>query len=91
MDGAVELERRKVYQVLPDRAARRDGYMRVVDESGEDYLYPTSYFVSVRLPAAVTRDLGTSNLTPVPAHIAMQPTGGKAPRVRRARLHAARG
>jgi len=45
-----DLELRKVYQVLPDKRAERDGYIRVVDESGEDYLYPESYFVFVRLP-----------------------------------------
>ena len=45
-----DLELRKVYQVLPDKRADRDGYIRVVDESGEDYLYPESYFVFVRLP-----------------------------------------
>ena len=44
-----DLEIRKIYQVLPDRLAARDGYVRVVDESGEDYLYPESYFVPVRL------------------------------------------
>jgi hypothetical protein len=45
-----DLEKRKVYQVLPDEAAAKDGYVRIVDESGEDYLYPASYFVAVRLP-----------------------------------------
>ena len=35
--------------MLPDKKAERDGYIRVVDESGEDYLYPESYFVSVSL------------------------------------------
>jgi hypothetical protein len=45
-----DLERRKVYQVLPDEAAKREGYLRVIDESGEDYLYPESYFVLVQLP-----------------------------------------
>ena len=45
-----DLELRKIYQVLPDKRAERDGYVRVVDESGEDYLYPESYFVFVRLP-----------------------------------------
>ena len=45
-----DLELRKVYQVLPDRDASKDGYMRVIDESGEDYLYPESYFVIVELP-----------------------------------------
>ena len=45
-----DLEIRKIYQILPDSRAARDGYVRVVDESGEDYLYPESYFVPVRLP-----------------------------------------
>jgi hypothetical protein len=45
-----DLEFRKVYQVIPDNDADKDGYIRVVDESGEDYLYPESYFVFVDLP-----------------------------------------
>jgi len=45
-----DLEVRKVYQILPDNRASRDGYVRVVDESGEDYLYPEAYFVPIRLP-----------------------------------------
>ena len=45
-----DLERRKVYRVLPDSAAAKEGYLRLIDESGEDYLYPASYFVPVRLP-----------------------------------------
>jgi len=45
-----DLEIRKIYQVLPDKRAARDGYVRVVDESGEDYLYPEAYFVPLRLP-----------------------------------------
>ena len=45
-----DLEVRKIYQVLPDKRASKDGYIRVVDESGEDYLYPESYFVMVELP-----------------------------------------
>ena len=40
----------KVYQIVPDDAAEKEGYLRVVDESGEDYLYPESYFVFVELP-----------------------------------------
>jgi hypothetical protein len=55
--GSEDLEPRKIYQVLPDRAAVREGYVRVIDESGEDYLYPAEYFVPVKLPAAVTRQL----------------------------------
>lgn len=45
-----DLDKRKVYRVLPDKKAEQDGYMRVIDESGEDYLYPSSYFVRVQLP-----------------------------------------
>ena len=90
-DGSEDLERRKVYQILPDRAASRDGYARVVDESGEDYLYPAEYFVPVSLPVAVVRDLEGANFVQGPANIALQPTGGAHHRPRRARLRAARG
>ena len=44
------LERRKIYQVLPDARASRHDLLRVVDESGEDYLYPESYFAPISLP-----------------------------------------
>lgn len=47
---ADDLEQRKVYQVLPDEEASKDGYLRIIDESGEDYLYPKSYFLIIRLP-----------------------------------------
>ncbi len=50
-----DLELRKVYQILPDKRATRDGYIRVIDESGEDYLYPASYFAMVRLPQKAQR------------------------------------
>ena len=56
-EGSDDLEPRKVYQVLPDRAAVRDGYVRVIDESGEDYLYPAEYFVPVKFPVAIAREL----------------------------------
>ncbi|MEW5786173.1 MAG: hypothetical protein AB1510_12935 [Bacillota bacterium] len=45
-----DLEKRKIYQVIPDDEAAKEGYLRVIDESGEDYLYPESYFISVQLP-----------------------------------------
>ncbi|MHC4458976.1 MAG: hypothetical protein ACYS0I_18195 [Planctomycetota bacterium] len=48
-----DLEKRKVYQVLPDDKAADEGYLRIVDESGEDYLYPESYFIPVELPRKV--------------------------------------
>ena len=46
------LEIRKVYRVLPDADGVADGLIRVVDESGEDYLYPKDLFVSIDLPPA---------------------------------------
>jgi len=46
-----DLEKRKIYQVLPDEHAEKEGYLRVIDESGEDYLYPQSYFILVQLPS----------------------------------------
>jgi len=45
-----DLEKRKVYIVLPDDKAAKEGYLRIIDESGEDYLYPKSYFILVELP-----------------------------------------
>ena len=51
----VSLERRKIYQVLPDRAAAAHKQVRVIDESGEDYLFPASYFVPINLPQALRR------------------------------------
>ncbi len=44
------LEKRKVYQVVPDEESEKEGYLRIIDESGEDYLYPQSYFIIVQLP-----------------------------------------
>lgn len=45
------LELRKVYEVLDDASAEKRNYVRVIDESGEDYLYPRSWFVPVAVPA----------------------------------------
>ena len=56
-----DLEKGKVYPVLPDAKAKRDGYVRVVDESGEDYLYPESYFVAIDLPARVREALSSAS------------------------------
>ena len=47
------LELRKVYEVLQDPDAADRDYMRVIDESGEDYLYPCSWFVPVSVPEGV--------------------------------------
>ena len=51
----VSLERRKVYTALQDADAARHGQVRVIDESGEDYLFPASYFAAIELPQAVRR------------------------------------
>jgi hypothetical protein len=51
------LERNKLYVVLPDPDAEREGDLRVVDESGEDYLYPAAWFVSLEVPRAVQESL----------------------------------
>ena len=56
-DYPASLELHKIYRVLPDEEAEVDGDMRVIDESGEDYLYPADYFVIVELPKAVAESL----------------------------------
>ncbi|HLE71021.1 MAG TPA: hypothetical protein VJH87_15175 [Vicinamibacteria bacterium] len=56
-DDSDDLELRKIYRLLPDEKAAKDGYVRVVDESGEDYLYPESYFIIVKLPIEVQEAL----------------------------------
>jgi len=45
------LELRKLYKKIPDKEAERHNQVRIVDESGEDYLYPSDFFAPVRLPA----------------------------------------
>ena len=55
--GSEDLIVRKVYQTLPDEKAEKDGLVRVVDESGEDYLYPASYFFQLDLPQKIKRSL----------------------------------
>lgn len=55
--GAEDLEVRKVYEILPDVRAAKDGYVRVIDESGEDYLYPGAFFVPIELPRGAGRSL----------------------------------
>jgi hypothetical protein len=51
------LELHKIYRVIPDEEAALDGDMRVIDESGEDYLYPAEWFVLVELPEVVEQSL----------------------------------
>ena len=56
-ESSEDLVLRKVYQVLPDASAAKDNYLRVVDESGEDYLYPADFFIPLTLPALAARKL----------------------------------
>jgi hypothetical protein len=56
-DYAASLELHKIYRVLPDEDAAVDGDIRVIDESGEDYLYPAEWFVPIELPQAVEESL----------------------------------
>lgn len=58
--GCEDLEPRKLYEQLSDRRAAEHGYVRVVDESGEDYLYPADYFVAVDLPREAERALASA-------------------------------
>ena len=51
----VSLERRKIYQALPDRDAAKHKQLRVIDESGEDYLYPRAFFAPIELPQPLRR------------------------------------
>ena len=54
-DYPASLELRKLYEVLPDSTAKERRLLRVIDESGEDYLYPENFFVSVRLEEPARR------------------------------------
>jgi hypothetical protein len=56
---AASLEPRKIYLQLPDSRAEQDGLLRVVDESGEDYLYPSRLFVPISVPEAAERAFST--------------------------------
>ena len=55
--GCEDLEKRKFYQILPDEKAAQEGYLRIVDESEEDYLYPESYFIFLELPRKAQKAL----------------------------------
>ena len=53
----VSLERRKLYEIVPDPAAAKHGLLRAIDESGEDYLYREDFFLPVGLPGPVEKAL----------------------------------
>jgi len=58
-DYSASLEIRKIYQVLPDPKANNHQMIRVIDESGEDYLYPSGYFIALELSEPVQQALAT--------------------------------
>ena len=51
----VSLERRKIYQVLPDPEAAKHRQVRVIDESGDDHLYPQNFFAPIELPQPIRK------------------------------------
>ena len=55
--GCEDLIVRRVYHVLPDERAEKKALLRIIDESGEDYLYPANYFFSIELPQKIERAL----------------------------------
>ncbi len=55
-----DLEPRKIYQVIEDSGAEEEGLIRVIDESGEDYLYPADCFVPIDVPATAKRILAVA-------------------------------
>lgn len=59
------LEMHKVYRVLPDPEAEKHGDLRLIDESGEDYLFPADYFVQIQPPAEAVRVLNQTYARPV--------------------------
>jgi len=65
-DYPASLEKRKLYVRLPDPEAEKNHYVRVIDESGEDYLYPEGYFAAIELSdetrRAIMTDLTTQEL-----------------------------
>jgi hypothetical protein len=56
-DDADLLTPRMIYQVLPDESAAKSNYIRVVDNEGEDYIYPAEYFIFLDLPQEIERAL----------------------------------
>jgi hypothetical protein len=48
---------RMIYEVIPDENAAKSNYLRVIDNEGEDYLYPAEYFISVSFPLAIEKTL----------------------------------
>jgi hypothetical protein len=62
-DYGAALELRKLYQVVADATAAKLHQLRVIDESGEDYLYPEEYFIPVHLPQSAEKAIRRANST----------------------------
>ena len=56
-DYPASLELHKIYRVVPDEDAAADGDVRIIDESGDDYLYPAFYFAPIEVPQRVEESL----------------------------------
>jgi hypothetical protein len=56
-DYAASLILKKIYKVVPDEEAAKDDFIRIIDESGEDYLYHLSHFILIELPLEVEQAL----------------------------------
>jgi hypothetical protein len=56
-DYPASLELHKIYRVIADKEAEDEGDIRVIDESGEDYIYPSAYFVPIQVPQTVEESL----------------------------------
>lgn len=65
-DDPDSLTPRMIYRVLPDASAAKSDYIRVIDNEGEDYLYPAKYFVLVEFPPPVRRVLLRTPMTVMP-------------------------
>jgi hypothetical protein len=55
------LELRKIYAVIPDADAEAHGMIRLMDESGEDYLYPRSFFLPIKVPQTISHALALAS------------------------------
>lgn len=60
-DYVASLELRKIYRTMPDAAAAKHNYIRIVDESGEDYLFPAEFFFPIELSKAVQRAISAAS------------------------------
>lgn len=76
-EGCEDLELFKMYHILHDETVAQDGYIRVFDESGEDYLYPKNFFILLELPTE-TED----RLSAVYQHVLTRMSAGEGEHVR---------